>query len=414
MTQILSAREGIITEEVKKVALTEGLSTSFIMEKLKNGSIVIPKNKKREIEKIVGIGEGLLKKVNANIGTSTSLSSLKLEKKKLSFALKAGADCVMDLSIGKNLDKIRKALISECPVPFGTVPIYQIASSVSDIKHISKDLILDVIEKQASDGVDFMTIHCGLRGEFIQDIENRLIPIVSRGGAIIYNWMRKNKKENPLYEYFEDILKIAIKYDVTLSLGDSLRPGCLADATDQAQIRELIQLGELRNIAHKKGIQVIIEGPGHLPFNHIEANVKLAKRLTNNAPLYLLGPIVLDIAPGYDHITSAIGGALASFYGADFICYVTPSEHLGLPTPEEVKIGVISARIAGMCADIALGKKGIIERNREMSKARKNLNWKKQESLSIDPFKVRSYSLKNKAPCTMCGNFCVFKLDTPK
>ncbi|MEW6680224.1 MAG: phosphomethylpyrimidine synthase ThiC, partial [bacterium] len=301
-------------------------------------------------------------------------------------------------------------LISECPVPFGTVPIYQAASLVKNIEDITPSLILKVIEKQAEDGVDFMTIHCGLRQEFFPFLEKRLIPMVSRGGAIIYHWMKKKKKENPLYEYFEDILKIALKYDVTLSLGDSLRPGCLADSTDSSQIKELIQLGELRDIAHKEGVQIIIEGPGHLPLNHIKANVKLAKKITKNAPLYLLGPIPCDIAPGYDHVTSAIGSSLAALYGADFICYVTPSEHLGLPTPDEVKEGVISAKIAGICADIALGKKALVERNIEMAKARKALNWKKQESLSIDPKKVKSYHLKNKTSCTMCGDFCVFKI----
>ncbi|MEW6007750.1 MAG: phosphomethylpyrimidine synthase ThiC [bacterium] len=410
MTQILFAKKGIITDEVKRVALEEELSIETIIDGIKDGTITIPKNKKRNIEKIKGIGSGLLKKVNANIGSSTLLSSLELERKKLYFALEGGTDTIMDLSVGGNIDKIRKALISECPVPFGTVPIYQAASLVKNIEDITPSLILKVIEKQAEDGVDFMTIHCGLKQEFFLFLEKRLIPIVSRGGAIIYHWMKKKKKENPLYEYFEDILKIALKYDVTLSLGDSLRPGCLADSTDSSQIKELIQLGELRDIAHKEGVQIIIEGPGHLPLNHIKANVKLAKKITKNAPLYLLGPIPCDIAPGYDHVTSAIGSSLAALYGADFICYVTPSEHLGLPTPDEVKEGVISAKIAGICADIALGKKGLIERNIEMAKARKALNWKKQESLSIDPKKVKSYHLKNKASCTMCGDFCVFKI----
>ncbi|MEW6103115.1 MAG: phosphomethylpyrimidine synthase ThiC [bacterium] len=410
MTQILSAKKGIITEEVKRVALDEGLSIKTIISGIKNGTIVIPKNKKRDIKKIKGIGEGLLKKVNANIGSSTNTSSLELERKKLHSAIDGETDAIMDLSIGENIDEIRKALLSECPIPFGTVPIYQVASSVSNISDISFSLILDVIEKQANDGVDFMTIHCGLRQEFFSDIEKRLIPIVSRGGAIIYNWMKRNKKENPLYEYFEDILKIALKYDVALSLGDSLRPGCLADASDSAQIKELIQLGELRDMAHKEGVSVIIEGPGHLPLNHINANVKLAKKITKNAPLYLLGPLPCDIAPGYDHITSAIGASLAAWAGADFICYVTPSEHLALPTPDEVKEGVIAAKIAGICADIALGKKALVERNIEMARARKNLNWKKQEILSIDPKKVKGYHLKNKTSCTMCGDFCVFKI----
>lgn len=410
MTQILKARSSTITDEIKRVREIEQLPIDVIVEGVKEGRIVIPKNKKRNVEKIKGIGEGLLKKVNANIGASPEISSLQNEKEKLEAALSGGCDTIMDLSIGKNIDKIRKELIVECPLPFGTVPIYQAASSVKNIEDISKGLILEVIEKQAMDGVDFMTIHCGLTLKLCSDIEKRLIPIVSKGGAIIYKWMKKNKAENPFFEYFSDILKIALKYDITLSLGDSLRPGCLADATDAFQIKELITLGELRDIAHKEGIQVIIEGPGHLPLNHISYNVRLAKLITKNAPLYLLGPIPLDIACGYDHITSAIGAAYAALYGADFICYVTPSEHLGLPKPEDVKNGVIAARIAAMCADIALGKGELLERNREMALARKYLNWKRQEALAIDPSKVQSYCLKNKTSCTMCGNFCVFKL----
>lgn len=410
MTQILSVMAGIITDEIKNVAEIEQLPIKDITDGIKGGRIVIPKNKKREIENIKGIGRGLLKKVNANIGVSPKASSIKQEKEKLKAALDAGADTIMDLSIGKNIDKIRRELLLECPVPFGTVPIYQAACSVKHIEDISKSLILEVIEKQASDGVDFMTIHCGLTLNLCSDIEKRLIPIVSRGGAIIYKWMKKNKAENPFYEYFNDILKIALKYDITLSLGDSLRPGCLADASHPSQIKELITLGELKDIAHNEGIQVIIEGPGHLPLNHIHANVRLAKEITKGAPLYLLGPIPIDIACGYDHIASAIGGAYAALYGADFICYVTPSEHLGLPTPDDVKMGVIAARIAGMCADIALGKKELLERNRKMSIARKDLNWKRQEALALDPLKLKTYCLKNNTSCTMCGNFCVFKL----
>ncbi len=410
MTQVLSAKAGIITDEVKRASLIEDVSPETIMEGIKESRIVIPKNKKRDIEKIAGIGEGLSKKVNANIGASPVISSVELEKKKLIFAIDGGCDAIMDLSIGENINIIRKSLLSECPIPFGTVPIYQAASSVKNIEDITPSLILEVIEKQAEDGVDFMTIHCGLKEALFPNIEKRLIPVVSKGGAIIYNWMKKNKKENPFYQYFDEITKIALKYDITLSLGDSLRPGCLADATDEAQIGELIALGELRSLAHNKGVQVIIEGPGHLPLNHISANVQLAKKITKNAPLYLLGPIPCDIAPGYDHITSAIGASLAAWAGADFICYVTPSEHLGLPEPMEVKEGVIAAKIAGICADIALGNKKAWERNREMSKARKNLDWKKQEELSIDPLKVRSYCLKNTSSCTMCGDFCVFKL----
>ncbi|HAW50040.1 TPA: phosphomethylpyrimidine synthase [bacterium] len=407
MTQVLST----MSDEIKEIATIEGVSEEFIRNGIASGTIVIPKNKKHKIEKPCAIGEGLLKKINANIGASTSISSLEFELKKLHSAQDAGADTIMDLSVGENLDNIRRSLISECKVPFGTVPIYQIASSVKNIGDISLSLILEIIEKQAQDGVDFMTVHCGIKEEFIKDIEKRTMPVVSRGGSIIYRWMRKNKKENPFYENFDEIIKIAKKYGIILSLGDALRPGCLADSTDCAQIKELITLGELRDVTHSYGVQVIIEGPGHLPLNHITANVRLAKKITRNAPLYLLGPVVCDIAPGYDHITSAIGASLAAWAGADFICYVTPSEHLSLPTPEEIKEGVISARIAGISADIALGKENIILKNKKMAEARNALDWKTQEILSIDPEKLKKYCLKNKDSCTMCGDFCVFKVE---
>jgi phosphomethylpyrimidine synthase len=315
----------------------------------------------------------------------------------------------MDLSIGGDLSKIRKTLISECPLPFGTVPIYQAAKDCGGAEKMSLSAMLEAIKEHAEDGVDFMTIHCGISIDMLELTKCRKMPIVSRGGHILAKWMKKNKEENPLYTEFSEILKIAKEHNVTLSLGDSLRPGCLSDATDEAQIAELLRLGELVKEARKEGVSVMVEGPGHLPLHHIEANVRLAKRLTLNAPLYLLGPLPCDIAPGYDHISSAIGGALAAWVGADFLCYVTPSEHLGLPEPKDVREGVIAARIAAHCADVAKGLDR--KEDEEMAVARKSLDWKKQAELSIDP-DIRFP--KEGEPCTMCGDWCVFRDESSK
>jgi len=392
---------------IELIAKDEGLDPDFIADSVKNGLIVILKG-----EKPCGVGKGLRTKVNANIGTSPKKASIKEELAKLKAAVSSGTDTIMDLSCGGDISKIRRKLMEECALPFGTVPIYQAAKSCRGAEKITLSAILETIEEQAKDGTSFMTIHAGITSNLLDIAEKRKMPVVSRGGSILWAWMRKNKEENPLYENFDEVLKIAKKYDFCLSLGDSLRPGCLADATDEAQIGELINLGELVQVAREAGVSVMIEGPGHLPLHHIEANVKMAKKITHDAPLYLLGPLVTDIAPGYDHITAAIGGALASWAGADFLCYVTPAEHLGLPTKEDVKLGVIAAKIAGHAGDIAKGLSGQREQDDKMSEARARLNWKEQGDFAIDPTKF--WRADGKEPCSMCGNYCVFKVVPPK
>jgi phosphomethylpyrimidine synthase len=393
--------------QIEFIAKNEGVDPDFIINGVKNGTIVILNGGRP-----CGVGKGLRTKVNANIGTSPQRISIKEELKKLSQAISSGADTIMDLSVGGNITKIRRMLMDDCNLPFGTVPIYQAAKSCGRPEKITLSAILETIEEQAEDGVNFMTIHAGITSNLLDIAEKRKMPVVSRGGSIIWAWMRKNKKENPLYENFDKVLKIAKKYDLCLSLGDSLRPGCLADATDEAQIGELINLGDLASIAREAGVSVMIEGPGHLPLHHIEANVKMAKKITHDAPLYLLGPLVTDIAPGYDHITSAIGGALASWAGADFICYVTPTEHLGLPKEDDVKLGVIAAKIAAHAGDIAKGIQRERQQDDKMAEARANLNWKEQGDIAIDPTKF--WGADGKEPCSMCGNYCVFKTVPPK
>ena len=419
MTLLNNARSGRTTKEMKTVAKKEGVELRYFIKNIAGGSIVIPYNKKHKTLKLLsGIGKGLRTKVNANIGTSSEHTSLKDEIEKLDTAVKAGTDTIMDLSTGGNIDKIRKTIIERSPVPVGTVPIYQAAIECAKTKGIinmSKDYIFDVIEKQAEDGVDFMTVHCGVTMEALKRLKNqgRLLDIVSRGGAFLAVWMLYNQKENPLFKHYDRLLEIAKKYDVTLSLGDGLRPGCLADATDRGQIQELVILGELAKRARVKGVQIIIEGPGHMPVDHIKANVLLEKKLCNDAPFYVLGPLVTDISPGYDHITGAIGGTLAAYYGADYLCYLTPSEHLRLPTVEDVREGVIITRIAAHAADIAKGTRGAMDKDIEMAIARKNLDWKKQINLSIDPEKARRFRKESKISgnkCTMCGKYCAIDI----
>lgn len=419
MTLLSKAQQGEITEEMKIVAKHEGVDPEYIREHVANGSIVVPYNKKHKSFKILsGIGKGLRTKVNANIGTSPEHDSLKEELKKLDVAIEAKTDTVMDLSTGGDIDKIRQAIIEKSPVPVGTVPIYQAVIESSKRKGIvsmAEDEIFEVIEKQAEDGVDFMTVHCGVTRESIERLKNqgRILDIVSRGGAFLTTWILNNNKENPLFENYDRLLKIAKKYDVTLSLGDGLRPGCLADATDRGQVQETIILGELAQKARKEGVQVIIEGPGHMPIDQIEANIILEKKICSNAPFYVLGPLVTDIASGYDHIAAAIGGALASYFGADFLCYLTPSEHLRLPTVEDVREGVIITRIAAHAADIAKKIKGALDKDIEMARARKNLDWEKQINLSIDPQKAKRFREESKISsnkCTMCGQYCAIDI----
>ncbi|MEW6087297.1 MAG: phosphomethylpyrimidine synthase ThiC [bacterium] len=419
MTLREKANNKIITQEIIKLSRIEKISPEEIRKKIAEGKIAVPRNKKRKI-KICGIGEGLRTKVNANIGTSPLAFSLKNEIKKLEIAIDAGTDTIMDLSCGGNVDKIRKKLLSLCPIPFGTVPIYQAAQETTkkgkNITDIPVELFFDVIEKQAEDGVDFMTIHCGVTRYVLEKLKQkkRITGIVSRGGAIIASWMKQNRKENPFFENFERLLKIAKKYDLTLSLGDGLRPGCIADASDPGQIEELKTLGKLCQKAWNDGVQIIIEGPGHVPIHQIKRNVELEKKYTKGAPFYCLGPLVTDVAPGYDHITSSIGAALAASYGVDFICYVTPAEHLKLPSVNDVKEGVIASRIAGHAADIAKGIPLASVWDKKMAIARKNLSWKKQMQMAIDPKKAEFiHSLSNVAngkECSMCGEFCAMKV----
>ena len=419
MTQLENARKGIITNEMKQAALREGVDTNYIRSAIAEGTVIITKNKNHKSIEPLAIGKGLSTKVNANIGTSQDRVNLREELEKLHIAVKAGADAVMDLSTGGPVDEIRRVILKDSPVPIGTVPVYQAAMEAvrkgKSFVELEADELFEIIERHAWDGVDFITVHCGVTQQSVERIrkEGRFMGIVSRGGALTAEWMNFNKKENPLFENYDRLLKIAKKYDMVLSLGDGLRPGCLADATDRAQVEELVTLGELAQKAVSEDVQVMIEGPGHVPINQIEANILLQKRLCHGAPFYVLGPLVTDIAPGYDHITSAIGGAIAGTAGADFLCYVTPSEHLRLPTVEDVKEGVIASKIAAHAADIAKGVKGAMSRDIQMAKARKALNWDEQIRLSVDPEKARllreSSLPSDKEVCTMCGSLCAIK-----
>jgi phosphomethylpyrimidine synthase len=417
--QIEAARQQRITPVLRQVAAQEGIDEEQLRQTVAEGKAIILANNRRKDSAPRGVGKGLSVKVNANIGTSSEQIDIEMELEKLRVAEAAGADAVMDLSTGGDLDHIRRAVLSNAHIPIGTVPIYQAAiETVRKKKTITKmepDHLFDVIEKHGADGVDFVTVHCGVTRGSIERLkkQGRITDIVSRGGAFLTEWMIVNGKENPLYEQFDRLVAIATKYDMTLSLGDGLRPGCTADATDRAQVQELLILGELCAEATRQGVQVMIEGPGHVPLNQIETNIMLEKKLCNDAPFYVLGPIVTDVAPGYDHITSAIGGAIAGYCGADFICYVTPSEHLGLPTAQDVREGVVVARIAAHAADLAKGSKQAIERNAQMSRYRKALDWEGQINMAIDPEKIRSFreerSLQDDV-CSMCGEYCAMKI----
>jgi len=420
MTQLEAAKKGIVTEQMTLAEKAEGIAAEDVCRNIADGTAVIPANINHKELKPMAVGKGLSTKVNANIGTSEAYDDLSAELEKLDAAVSAGAHSIMDLSTGGDINKTRRTILERCPVMLGTVPIYQAAvetlRSGKAIVDMDADDIFDAIEKQAEDGVDFMTVHCGVTMESVERLRNegRLADIVSRGGSFTAGWMLHNGKQNPLYEQFDRLLDIALRYDVTLSLGDGLRPGCLADATDRAQISELITLGELAQRAYEAGVQVMIEGPGHMPLDQITANIQLEKRLCHGAPFYVLGPLVTDIAPGYDHITAALGGAIAASAGADFLCYVTPAEHLGLPNCDDVREGVIASLIAAHAADIAKGVKGAMERDAAMAKARKELDWQEQIALSIDPVKAGRYRRQRNADdeeaCTMCGRFCAVKI----
>ncbi|MBC9784604.1 phosphomethylpyrimidine synthase ThiC [Heliobacterium chlorum] len=416
-TQMERALRGEVTAEMVQVAESEGWQPEEIMAEIAAGRIVIPANNRRPRESYCGVGRGLRTKVNANIGTSKGFSGLEFEKHKLEISIECGADAVMDLSTGPDIDAVRRALIDDCPIAFGTVPIYQVTVEAQEIRgaivSMTEEDILNAIKKQAEDGVDFMTIHCGLTLEAIERLRKhpRITDIVSRGGSFLTGWMLHHQRQNPFYTQFDNILEIAKEYDITLSLGDALRPGCLADATDRGQITELTILGELVDRCRAAGVQVIVEGPGHVPMDQIETNIKLQKRLCEEAPFYVLGPLVTDVAPGYDHITSAIGGAIAAAAGADFLCYVTPAEHLGLPNELDVRQGVIASRIAAHAADLAKGIKGAADWDRSMAKARKDLDWAEQRRLSMDPkaFDPHPHT-RNETGCSMCGPYCAMKI----
>jgi phosphomethylpyrimidine synthase len=419
MTQLEIAREGNISPQMETVAQAEGLEAESVRQGVAAGTVVIPANIRHSNLIPCGIGEGLATKVNANIGTSSDFGNADTELEKLRVAAGAGADTVMDLSTGGDIAAIRQAIIAASPLPVGTVPVYQ--AGIEGIeKHgaivkMGVDELFAVIEEHARGGVDFITVHCGVTQAAIARLrrQGRVADIVSRGGAFLTGWMLHNERENPLYEQYDRLLDIAREFDVTLSLGDGLRPGCLADATDRPQVEELLTLGELVQRAQEAGVQVMVEGPGHLPLNHIETNVRLQKTICKGAPFYVLGPLVTDISAGYDHITGAIGGAIAAAAGADFLCYVTPSEHLAIPDADDVRQGVIASRIAAHAADIVKGVKGAAEKDREMSLARKQLDWEEQTRLSLDPGqsqRVHRERATTGSACSMCGRYCAMDL----
>lgn len=417
VSQMHYARQEIVTEEMRFVAQREHLPVELIRSEVARGRMIIPANINHPNLEPMGIGVALSCKVNANIGASPNSSNLQAEVEKLKLAVKYGADTVMDLSTGgANLDEIRTAIIAASPVPIGTVPIYQALESVhGNIEKLTPDDFLDVIEKQAQQGVDYMTIHAGILIEHLPLVRDRLTGIVSRGGGIIARWMMAHHKQNPLYTHFNDIIRIFQKYDVSFSLGDSLRPGCLHDASDAAQLTELKTLGQLTRKAWEHDVQVMVEGPGHVPMDQIEFNVKKQMEECAEAPFYVLGPLVTDIAPGYDHITSAIGAAMAGWYGTAMLCYVTPKEHLGLPNAEDVRNGLIAYKIAAHAADVARHRPAARDRDDNLSRARYNFDWNRQFELALDPDRAREYHdetlpadiYKTAEFCSMCGpKFC--------
>ena len=420
-TQLAFVRRGIITDAMRRVAQREGLDPELIRSEVARGRLIIPANVHHLATSLdpMGVGTVASVKINANIGNSAVTSNLDEELKKLHMAVHYGADTVMDLSTGGNIPEIRKAIIAASPVPIGTVPIYEAVTRVRRVEDLTPQVLLDVIAEQAEQGVDYMTIHAGILLEYLPLVKDRITGIVSRGGSLIAQWMTAHRKQNPLYEYFDDISDILREHDVSYSLGDSLRPGCLADASDEAQLAELKTLGELTQAAWSKDVQVMIEGPGHVPMDQLEMNVKLQQRYCHEAPFYTLGPLVTDVAPGYDHITSAIGAAMVGWYGASLLCYVTPKEHLGLPNDEDVRAGVIAYKIAAHAADVARGRRGARARDDALSQARFAFDWEQQFALSLDPQTARKMHdetlpdgfYKDAKFCSMCGpKFCSMRI----
>lgn len=411
-TQLERARENEITKEIECVAKEENVNVRNLIKNVAEGYVVVPASRLHKGLKPIGIGKGLRIKINSNIGTSPAKFDIKEELEKLRVSIESGADTVMDLSTGGDIDKVRREIVRNSKVPIGTVPIYQAVVDKGSILDLSENDFIRGIKKHIEDGVDFITVHSGVKKEAIPLIKKRMMGVVSRGGSFLIKWMEHHDRENPLYTNFDKILKLAYKHDVTLSLGDGLRPGCIKDATDEAQIHELKVLGELSDVAFKENVQAMIEGPGHIPLHQIKENIDMQKKICKGKPFYVLGPIVTDVAPGYDHITSAIGGALAAYYGADFLCYVTPREHLGLPTVEDVREGVIASRIAAHAADVALGRGK--EWDDDMSEARANLDWEKMMELAMDPEKAKRMreecSPKDPKTCSMCDRFCSVKI----
>jgi phosphomethylpyrimidine synthase len=419
MTLIDKLKQGEIPSHLPAIAGREQRDPQVVVDRLLSGRAVIPQNSGRTLPQPVVIGEGFHTKINANIGTSPDHDHLAEELEKIDVAVAAGADAVMDLSTGARIRDTRRRVIAKSPVAVGTVPMYEAAVRARDrykaFVNMQVDDLFDVIRDHGADGVDFITVHCGATRAVVEMLarQGRVMDMVSRGGSLLVEWMIYNDRENPLYEHYDRLLEIAREFDMTLSLGDGFRPGCLADATDRAQIGELMVLGELTRRAREAGVQVMIEGPGHVPLHQIEENMKIEKSLCEGAPFYVLGPLVTDIAPGYDHITAAIGGALAAMHGADFLCYVTPAEHLRLPTVEDVRQGVIASRIAAHAADIAKGIPGAMEADLAISRARKALDWEGQARHAIDPELVRRMRAerppRDENLCTMCGEFCAIR-----
>ena len=419
MTQKSEAIKGNITQEMKDVAKQENIEVDKLARLIADGKVVIPKNVNSHA-KACGIGEELSTKINANIGSSSKIDDLELEINKAKLAVEYGADAIMDLSTGSDLKLFRQKIMDAIDVIIGTVPIYEAGvvtlSKGKEIVDMDPDDIFKAIENQAREGVDFMTLHCGITKDLVSKLEKqkRMMGIVSRGGTFMASWIKHNKMENPLYENYNYLLELSYEYDITLSLGDGLRPGCLADASDIPQIQELVNLGGLVKRAQDADVQVMVEGPGHMPMNQIKANMEIQKTICHGAPFYVLGPLVTDLAPGYDHITSAIGGAIAASSGANFLCYVTPAEHLSLPSLEDVKEGVIASKIAAEAADVARGLPQSWMRERQMAKARKEFDWEKQFDLAFDKSKPRTYrdkcELDDDEMCAMCGEYCAVKI----